>query len=82
MQFKYYGNALARISEDELVMQAVQALPTMYHSTVVGVYETERCGQQVVTLNALWMELFPSSSTHPISLSQFHYGSVVLPYCD
>jgi hypothetical protein len=57
VQFKYAGNALARISEDEFVTQAVQALPTMYNLTVVGVYETEWRGGQVVTLNALWIAI-------------------------
>jgi hypothetical protein len=37
VQYKYAGNAQARISEDELVTQAVQALPTIYNLTAVGV---------------------------------------------
>jgi hypothetical protein len=38
VQYKYAGNAQARISEDELVTQAVQALPTIYNLTAVGVW--------------------------------------------
>jgi hypothetical protein len=53
IQYKYAGNAQAQISEDELVTQAVQALPTIYNSTVVGVYEAEQHGGRVVTLNVL-----------------------------
>jgi hypothetical protein len=36
VQYKYAGNAQAQISKDELVTQAVQALPTIYNSTVVN----------------------------------------------
>jgi hypothetical protein len=37
IQYKYAGNARARISKDELFTQAVQALLTINNSTVVGV---------------------------------------------
>jgi hypothetical protein len=53
IQFKYAGNPQTRISEDELVAQAVQALLTLYSSTVVGVYEAERRRGRVVTMSAL-----------------------------
>jgi hypothetical protein len=36
-QYKYAWNTQARISKDELVTQAVQALPTIYSLMVVGV---------------------------------------------
>jgi hypothetical protein len=63
VQYKYAGNAQACISEDEMVTQAVQALPTMYNSTVVGVYETELCANHVVTLNALQVAVFNHYAT-------------------
>jgi hypothetical protein len=53
VQFKYAGNPQTQISEDELVAQAVQALPTLYNSMVVVVYEAEQHGGWVVTMNAL-----------------------------
>jgi hypothetical protein len=40
--FKYQGNAQATITEDDLVAQAVQALPAIYNSTVVGLYKAEQ----------------------------------------
>jgi LmbE family N-acetylglucosaminyl deacetylase len=58
VQYKYAGNAQAQISDDEMVTQAVQALPTMYNSTVVGVYETEQHTNHVVTLNVLQVAVF------------------------
>jgi hypothetical protein len=39
VQFKYQGDVQANVTEDDLVSQAVQALPTVYNSTVA--YETE-----------------------------------------
>jgi hypothetical protein len=51
--FKYQGNAQATITEDDLVAQAVQALPAIYNSTVAGLYKTEQQLAQAVTLNAL-----------------------------
>jgi hypothetical protein len=58
VQYKYAGNAQAQISDDEMVTQAVQALPTMYNSTVVGVYEIEQHANDVVTLNVLRVAVF------------------------
>jgi hypothetical protein len=34
VQFKYQGNAQANVTKDDLVAQAVQALPAVYNSTV------------------------------------------------
>jgi gag-polypeptide of LTR copia-type len=42
VQFKYAGNAQARISEGDLVTQAVQALPSMYNSCVVNLFDAEQ----------------------------------------
>jgi gag-polypeptide of LTR copia-type len=39
VQFKYQGNVRANITEDDLVTQAVQALPAIYNSTVAGLFE-------------------------------------------
>jgi gag-polypeptide of LTR copia-type len=39
VQFKYQGNVRANITKDDLVTQAVQALPAIYNSTVAGLYE-------------------------------------------
>jgi hypothetical protein len=40
VQFKYQGNAQVNITEDDMVAQVVQALPAIYNSTLVGLYET------------------------------------------
>jgi hypothetical protein len=53
VQFKYHGNAQANVTEDDLVAQAVQALPTVYNLTVAGLYETERKLGNAVTLNVV-----------------------------
>jgi hypothetical protein len=53
VQFKYHGNAQANVTDDDLVAQAVQALPAVYNSTVAGSYKTERRAGNAVTLNGL-----------------------------
>ena len=53
VQFKYAGNKQARISEEDIVTQAIQALPAMYNSTVVGLMDAEARANRDVTLVAL-----------------------------
>jgi hypothetical protein len=53
VQSKYHGNAQANVTEDDLVAQAVQAVPAVYNSTVAGLYETECQEGNAVTLNVL-----------------------------
>jgi hypothetical protein len=53
VQFKYQWNAQANITDDDLVAQAVQAIPAIYNSTVAGLYKTEQQLGQAVTINAL-----------------------------
>lgn len=53
VQFKYQGNAQVRISNDELVTQAVQALPSMYNLAVASLFKTEWCAGVAVTLAVL-----------------------------
>jgi Zinc knuckle len=52
-QFKYAGNRRAEISDDDVVTQAIQALPAMYNSTVANLMETERIANRNVTVAAL-----------------------------
>jgi hypothetical protein len=53
INFKYHGYAQVNIIEDDLVVQAVQALPAIYNSTVAGLYKTEqKLGQACcITIN-------------------------------
>ena len=53
VQFKYQGNAQAVISENDLITQAIQALPTEYTSTVAALIDAERRAGRAVTLEAL-----------------------------
>jgi hypothetical protein len=53
VQYKYSGLKQAKVSEDDLVAQAIQALPTMYNSTVAGLIETKQHTGKIVTLAAL-----------------------------
>jgi hypothetical protein len=53
VQYKYSGLQQAKVSEDDQVAQAIQALPTMYNSTVAGLIKTEQRAGKIVTLAAL-----------------------------
>jgi hypothetical protein len=53
MQLKHAGNAQAQVGEDDLVTQAIQALPAMYNSMVANFFESEQRAKRVVTLSAL-----------------------------
>jgi malonyl CoA-acyl carrier protein transacylase len=50
VQFKYAGNHRAEISDDDVVTQAIQALPAMYNLTVANLMETERRANHDVTV--------------------------------
>jgi predicted SnoaL-like aldol condensation-catalyzing enzyme len=53
VQFKYAGNRHAEISNDDVVTQAIQALPAMNNLTVADLMETERRANHNVTVAAL-----------------------------
>jgi hypothetical protein len=53
VQFKYHGNAQANATEDDLVAQAVPALPAVYNLTVASLYKTECQLGNGIPLNAL-----------------------------
>jgi hypothetical protein len=53
VQYNYSGLQQAKVSEDNLVAQAIQALPTMYNSMVAGLIETEQRAGKIVTLAGL-----------------------------
>jgi hypothetical protein len=53
VQFKYAGNRRSEISDDDVVTQAIQALPAMYNLTVANLMETERRANCNVTVAVL-----------------------------
>jgi hypothetical protein len=53
VKFKHVGNWQANITEDDLFAQAIQALPSIYNSTVAGLIDAERRAGRDVTIAAL-----------------------------
>jgi hypothetical protein len=53
VQFKYAGNCRAEISDDDMVTQAIQALPAMYNLMVANLMETEQRANCDVTVSVL-----------------------------
>jgi hypothetical protein len=53
VKFKHVGNRQANITEDDLFAQAIQALPSMYNSTVAGLIDAEHRAGRDVTIAAL-----------------------------
>jgi hypothetical protein len=53
VQYKYSGLQQAKVSEDDLVAQAIQVLPTMYNSMVAVLIETKQRTGKIVTLAVL-----------------------------
>jgi gag-polypeptide of LTR copia-type len=53
VQFKYAGNLQANITEDDLVTQAIQALPAVYNSTVASLIKAEQQEGNDVIIAAL-----------------------------
>jgi hypothetical protein len=53
VKFKHVGNRQANITEDDLFAQVIQALPSMYNSTVAGLIDAERRAGRDVTIAAL-----------------------------
>jgi gag-polypeptide of LTR copia-type len=42
VKFKYAGNRQANITENDIITQAIQTLPSLYNSTVHGLIDAER----------------------------------------